>query len=98
MKEHKYLNNNNPRKKTVRKFRFIGTLSNYNNTHSLKTILKQASLEDLFSLMLKNNFQFVPVLKRIYQMISHVVHKTWKPNSQSVDQIVHTFSQKILQF
>ena len=26
MKEHKYLNNNNPRKKTVRKFRFIGTL------------------------------------------------------------------------
>ena len=27
MKEHKYLNNNNPRKKTVRKFRFIGTLS-----------------------------------------------------------------------
>ena len=32
MKEHKYLNNNNPRKKTVRKFRFIGTLTFHSNT------------------------------------------------------------------
>ena len=52
MKEHKYLNNNNPRKKTVRKFRFIGTLIltiSTINSNSKKVIVKLLKKTTIFN-------------------------------------------------